>query len=84
MIDFETHNCDACGEQFIVACDTQLQEKLKAHRATCLAKRPNRKRERTKQLQQDGIALFVHDITVNRIEEHNFDKLIKQGVLVNG
>jgi len=82
VIDFETHSCDACGEQFIVACETQLQEKLKKH-ICCLA-RKNRKRERAQQLQEQRIALFVHDTTVNRIEQHNFDKLIKQGVLVNG
>ena len=86
MIDFETHSCDACGEQFIVACETQLQEKLKAHLEHCIDKIqiPNKKRERSQQLQEQGIALFVHDTTINRIEAHNFDKLIKQGVLING
>jgi len=83
MIDFETHSCDACGEQFVVACLSELQVKLKNHKSSCTVKRTNRKRERTQQLQQKGIALFVHDTAVNRIEEHNFNKLIKQGVLIN-
>ena len=82
VIDFETHSCDACGEQFIVACESQLQEKLKNH--ACRPVRQNRKKERFQQLQEQRIALFVHDTTVNRIEAHNFDKLVKQGVLVNG
>ena len=84
VINFETHSCDACGEQFIVACESQLQEKLKKHKSSCHGKRSNKKRERTQQLCKDRIALFVHDTTVNRIEEHNFDELVKQGVLVNG
>jgi len=36
MIDFQTHRCDVCGEQFNVACLSQLQEKLKTHR--CIKK----------------------------------------------
>jgi hypothetical protein len=85
MIDFETHSCDACGEQFIVACDSQLTEQLKKHKRCCRGRTiVNKKRERTQQFQQRRIALYVHDTTINRIEEHNFDKLVKQGVLVNG
>ena len=84
MIDFETHSCDACGEQFTVACDAQLQEKLEAHLEHCVAHRRNEKRERSQQLQEQGIALYVHDVTVDRINQHNFDNLIKQGMLVNG
>ena len=84
MIKFETHNCDACGEQFVVACKSQLQEKLKTHKSCCKGRTVvNKKRERTKQLQQKGIALYVHDTAVNRIEQHNLDKLVSQGMLVN-
>lgn len=79
MIDFQTHKCDVCGEQFIVACLAQLQEKLKTHK--CIKK--NKRVERTLQLQRDRVALYVRDITVNRIEQHNFDNLVKQGMLVN-
>lgn len=83
MIEFQTHKCPACGEQFNVACELQLQEMLKNHKSSCKAKRTNKKRERTQQLQQDGIALFVHDTVINRIEQHNFDNLVRQGMLVN-
>ena len=82
MIDFITHSCPACGEQFVVACESQLQEKLKRHKCPKLI-RENKKRERSEQLQQQRIDLFVQDITVDRIHQHNFDSLIKQGMIVN-
>ena len=84
MIDFETHSCHVCKEQFSVACESQLQQMLKSHNCRGRPVKVNKKRERTQQLHESGIALYVHDITVNRLEEHNFDKLVKQGVLVNG
>ena len=80
MIDVQTHSCRACGEQFVVACLTELQQKLKTH---CCKSSINKKRERSEQFRQDRIALFVHDTVVNRIEQYRFDKLIKQGMLVN-
>jgi len=83
MIDFETHSCHACGEQFIVTCELQLQEKLEKHKSSCIVKRINKKRERTKQHRKDRIALFVHDVTVDRLNQHNFDKLVSQGMIVN-
>ena len=83
MNEFETHSCDACGEQFIVACESELREKLQNHKDSCTAKRTHKKRERSKQFQQQRIALFVHDTTVNRIEEHNLDNLVKSGMLIN-
>ena len=83
-ITFESHSCDACGEQFNVACDSQLQEMLKNHKRSCKAKRTNKKRERTQQLQQRRIALYVHDVTIARIQQYNFDKLVRQGVFING
>lgn len=83
MIDFQTHKCHVCGEQFSVACESQLQEMLRKHRRSCKAKRTNRKRERTQQLQEHRIALYVRDVAVDRIHQYNFDKLVKQGVLVN-
>ena len=83
MIEFETHSCDVCGEQFMVACLLELQEKLENHKSCCKG-RPvvHKKRERTKQLKQNRIALCVHDTAVSRIEEHNFDKLVRQGVII--
>jgi transcription elongation factor Elf1 len=84
MIDFITHNCPACGEQFVVACESQLQEKLKAHLEHCIPKGcRSKKRERTEQLQQQRIDLFVHDVATDRIHQHNFDQLVNQGMIVN-
>lgn len=83
MINFETHSCDACGEQFLVACLSELQEKLKNHKRCCKGRIIHKGRERSKQFQQDRIALFVHDTTINRIEQHNFDTLVKRGMLVD-
>ena len=83
-IGFQTHSCPACREQFIVACESELQEKLKKHEGSCIAKRTNKKRERTQQFQQHRIALFVHDTAVDRIQQYNFDKLVNSGMLVNG
>jgi len=79
MIEFQTHKCGVCGEQFNVACLSQLQEKLKTHK--CIKK--NKRVERTRQLRRDGIALYVRDTVTNNIEEHNFNKLVNQGMLVN-
>ncbi len=77
MIDFQTHNCPACREQFVAACESELQEKLKKHKSSCTVKagstkRTNKKRERTRQLYKQRIALSVHDTVVNSIEKHNF------------
>ena len=85
IITFETHSCPACREQFIAACESELQEKLKSHNCRSRPKsKCNKKRERTRQLHKRRIALSVHDTVVNSIEKHNFDKLVKSGMLVNG
>lgn len=76
MIDFQTHKCRVCGEQFQVACESELQDKLKNHKC------PTGKRLRSKQHRRQQIALFVHDTAVNNIEQHNFDKLVRQGLIV--
>ena len=83
MNEFQNHNCPVCGEQFIVACELQLREKLETHKSSCKVKKTNRKSERTMQLQRDRIALYVHGITVDRINQYNFDKLVNLGMLVN-
>lgn len=76
MIEFQTHRCGVCGEQFRVACESELQTKLKYHKC------PTGKRLRSQQMKQQQIALFVHDTAVNSIEQHNFDKLVMQGIIV--
>lgn len=82
MIDFEIHKCPVCGEQFEVACESQLREKLKTHTCPKNKFRTNKKRERTRQLKRAQVALYVQDTVVNEIEETRFQKLIQQGVIV--
>lgn len=77
-MNFQVHSCDICGERFRVTCFSELEEKLRKHKCPNVNKRV----ERTKQLQQAKIDQFVSDTTVNRIEEHNFDQLIEQGIIV--
>ncbi len=38
--------------------------------------------ESTEKLRQSNIKRNVHDTAVNRIEQHNFDRLVKQGIFV--
>ena len=78
-MEFQRYSCNRCGEEFVAACLSELQRKRAKH--VCV-KLPNKRVERTAELKQNRIDLFVHDTTVNRIEEHNFDQLVEQGVLV--
>lgn len=77
-METQIYNCDKCGMKFQAACFSELQEKLRKHKCSSVNKRV----ERTKQLQQAKVDQFVNDTTVNRIEEHNFDQLVKQGMIV--
>ena len=79
-MEFQTHNCDECGEQFQVACFSELQEKLKKHKCH----KVNKKVERTAELQQAQSDRFVHDVATDRIHQHNFDQLVQQGMIVDG
>ena len=72
------YNCRYCGEEFKVACLSELQEKKAKHKCPNVNKRV----ERTKQLQQAKVDQFVNDTTVNRIEERNFDQLVNTGMIV--
>lgn len=78
-MEFQEHKCDVCGEQFQVACFSELQEKFRNHRC----RKVNKRVERTNQLQQKRIAFNIRGITTDRIQQHNFDKLVQQGMLVN-
>lgn len=79
-INLVRYNCDMCGEEFEAACLSELQEKKVRHKCHLVNKRV----ERTAELKQSRIDLFVHDTTVNRLEEHNFDKLVDMGMIVHG
>lgn len=80
-IMFKTYTCHACKEQFVVACSDQLQTKLKNHK--CPNRVRNKKRERSEQLERNRIALCVHDMVVNNIEQYNFNSLIRQGIIIS-
>jgi len=60
-----------------VACQSELDEKVRKHK--CL--KSNRRAARTEELRQSNIKRNVHDKVVNRIEQHNFDRLVKQGMI---
>jgi len=77
-MDFQTHNCDICGEQIQVACFSELQEKLKKHKCV----KVNKRVERTKQLRQAKVDQFVKDVTVDRIHQHRFEQLVSTGMIV--
>ena len=44
--------------------------------------KPNKHRERTEEYQQAIRNQMVNDIAVNDIEQFNFDKLVRQGIIV--
>ena len=79
-MEIETHYCTKCEEPIQAACFLELQAKLAKH--VC-AKMPNRRIQRTAQLEQARLDEFVNDTAVNRIEASNRQKLIQQGILVN-
>lgn len=47
-----------------------------------MSDRPNKHRERTEEVKRAEKMQMVNDIVVNDIEAHNFDKLVRQGVVV--
>ncbi len=73
------YNCNTCGEEFEAACLSELQEKKAKHKCAKINKRV----ERTKQLQEALVEQFVDDTAVNRLEQHNFEKLIRTGMIVS-
>lgn len=79
MLNLRRYNCEECGMEFQAACPKELQRKLKAH--SC--QKINKKVERTMQLQQAQVDEFVDDLVTDRIHEHNFERLIQQGMIVN-
>lgn len=72
------YNCEECGMEFEAACLKELQEKKAKHKC----RKINKRVKRTLQLQQDQVDQFVNDVAVDRIHQHNFDQLIKQGIIV--
>ena len=70
-------NCE-CGMEFEAACQSELDEKFARHKCP----KVNKRVARTQELRNQQERLFVHDTVVNRIEAHNFDKLVMQGMIV--
>jgi len=78
MLSVETFVCSECGEEFEATCLAEFEEKKKKHKCKPVSKRV----VRTAELQQQQTEQVVNDVVVNRLEEHNFDKLIRQGVII--
>lgn len=72
------YNCDVCGMKFEAACLNELQRKKANHKCV----KPNKRVERTKQLQQTQTRQFVNDVVLDRIHEHKFDELVNTGMIV--
>jgi len=75
----QKHKCNVCGEQFSVVCFAELQEKFRKHRCHV----PNKRVVRTEQLVQSQMEQVAQDMTTNNIEQHNFNRLVQQGIVVN-
>lgn len=73
----EVFTCE-CGMEFEAACQSELDGKLAGHKCVKINKRV----ARTQELRNQQERLFVYDTVVNRIEAHNFDKLIMRGMIV--
>jgi len=81
-MELRTYECPLCKEQFVYACLSQLQEKLKMH--CCKSRSTNKKRERSKQFKRDQIALYIEDMITNSVEHCNFDRLVRRGMVADG
>ena len=74
MLKLDTYVCDDCGAEFQAACFAEFKEKEKKHKC----KTANKRVVRTMELEKQLVAEYV----VNVIEQHEFDKLVRQGVVV--
>ena len=77
-IQLETFVCSECGEEFEAACFVEFEEKKKKHKC----KPANKRAMRTIELQQANDDQYLVDLTADRIAQHNFNKLVGQGVIV--
>jgi len=77
-MELETHSCIQCGMEFEVACQSELDDKLKQHKCSLITG----KVFRTQQLAQQEIDNFIEDVAIDRIHQHKFDKLVAQGIIV--
>jgi len=64
--------------KFQAACSLELEEKIRNHKCH----KTNKRVGRTAELRQSIVKSVVQDKTVNRIEQHNFDRLVERGMIV--
>ena len=77
-MSFETYVCDDCGLEIEAACLLELQRKKRTHKCQPTSKRVLR----TKAFQQQQGEQFIQDLTADRLAQHNFDRLVQQGMVV--
>jgi len=77
MLNLKKYTCE-CGMEIEAACISELEGKIKKHKC----RKVNKRVVRTEELQQRYINQVVHDVVVNDIEKHNFDRLVRQGIIV--
>lgn len=78
MLTVETFVCSECGEEFEASCLVEFEEKKKKHKC----RKTNKRVARTVKLQNQMDEQFIDDTAVNNIEQHNFDKLVRRGIIV--
>lgn len=76
--NIETFVCSDCDAEFEASCQIEFDEKKKKHRCKPISRRV----VRTYELQQQQNEQYIDDLVTDRIQEHNFNQLIKQGAIV--
>ncbi len=79
-MNLSRYGCEYCGEEFEAACLSELKRKKAAHKCRL----PNKRVMRTVELQQEQADQFVRDVAVDRIQQYNFEKLLRTGMIVDG
>ncbi len=78
MLKLDTYVCDDCGAEFQAACFAEFKKKERKHKC----KTVNKRVARTRELEQQLVVERANDQAVNAIERHNFNNLLRQGVLI--
>jgi len=78
-MEFQTHSCARCGTRFQASCLSELEEKIRRHNCP----KTNKRVARTEELKQNIMKRAVHDTVDNRIKQHNFERLVEQGMIVS-
>jgi len=78
-VKIETFVCSDCGEEFEAVCQAEFEEKKKMHKC----KPANKRVALAKELEQQQFERAVQSVVVDGIEAYNFNKLIRQGVIIS-